>query len=332
MTTAELTHLRRVYGEVCKGFSTCLWEEKQVFVRHLDSFSQTDVDSHYEAVLRDVSSKGIMTEVDRLKYLDGKGLWTTGHESEIANHRVYTANLEKTRSLLVSKIQREPIEAQLREAQIKMNEMASKRVKLIGLTAEKVAEQKTQHEYLRLSFFKDAQFEKPLFSVKDMRQLGESDSDEILSLYIDIIQRFSLDNLRRIAVQPFFTNYYYLCGDDPSLFFGLPIVKMTIQQVNLLSYGHYFKSIFQHHEIPKEFAQDPDKVEEFVTKSSAAKKMMAEVPQTGHRVGLVGWQQEDFQAAGVQDGTQTMRDAAAKQYQTGRDAAKDLGVNWTDPR
>ncbi len=163
-----------------------------------------------------------------------------------------------------------------------------------------------------------------------MRRLSEVDSDTILGTYIDIVQRFSLTNLRKIAVQPFFTNYYYLCGEDPTLFFGTPIVKMTIQQVNLLSYGHYFKSIFTNHNIPATFAQDPDKVEEYVTRSSAAKKMMADTPQSGGRVGIVGATAEDFQAMGVQDGTSQMREVASKQYQTGRDAAKDLGVNWTN--
>jgi hypothetical protein len=75
---------------------------------------------------------------------------------------------------------------------------------------------------------------------------------------------------------------------------------------------------------------DPDKVEGFVNHSKNAKSVIekASVSQNG-RVGLVGGTQRDFQAIGVKDSTNEMRQVAAKQYKTGRDGAQDLGVTWT---
>lgn len=330
MTSGELTQLRRVYGEVCKGFSTIRWKDTDVFVKHLTCFDQTELDCFYERVLAGLIKRGMMTEADKFKLLEKQGLWTKGDEHEMANHKVYTDNLEKTKSLLPIKSQRDEIDVQLKEAQIKMFEMINRRSRHLGRTAERTAEMKAQYEYLRLAFFSDQAFTQPVFTAKDMDELTEEDSEALLNLYISIIQQFSLPQLRKIAVQLFFTNYYYLCGEDPTLFFQKPVVSLTTQQVNLLSFGHYFRSILSNHEVPKDISQDPDKIEEFVSQSTAAKKMMADTPAQGHRVGYIGAREEDFKAMGVQDGTNEMRKVASKQYQTGRDAAKDMGVNWTN--
>lgn len=328
MTSAEITHLRVIYGELCRGYSKLQWDGKPVFVKHFNSFDQTEIDMFYDKVLAETVARGIQSEAKKLEWLNQKGWWTKANQDEVDRDRGYVTNLQKTKSQLAVKVQRDAIDAQLQEAATKLNKMLKQRSDALGRTAEWVADQKIQYEYIRQAFFSDVGLTQPLFTQEDTSQFSEDEAEVLVSLYIEIVQRFSQDNLRHIAVQPFFTNSFYLCDKDVSTFFGKPIVNLTIQQVNLLSHGMYFKSIFTDHAIPPPIAQDPDKIEDFINRSKAGKALIANTPAQGHRVGIIGAQAEDFEAMGIQDGTKTMREAAAKEYQTGRDAAKDLGVNW----
>ena len=327
--SVNTTQLRLTYGEICRGYSKVAYEDRILYIKHFNSFDQTDVDTHYDAVLSETVKRGIQTEAAKLDWLNKKGWWTTEDQAAVDRDKSYIENLERTKSQLPIKSQRDVIDGQLREAQTKRNQMLEKRYRALGKTAESVADQKVQYEYVRLAFFEDATLTKPLFTRAETLQFSEQEADDLISLYVGVIQRFSQENLRRIALQPFFTNYFYICSEDIAAFYGKPIVDLTIQQVNLLSHGIYFKSIFANHNVPPAIAQDPDKVEDFINRAKAGKALVAQAPAQGHRVGYVGAAKEDFEAMGVQDGTAGMRDAAAKGYTNARDAAKDMGVNWT---
>jgi hypothetical protein len=326
MTPGEITTLRRIYGEICRGYSICEYSGKETYVAHLTTFDQTDIDIIQDEAMREANSKGIKTEAEKLKWLETKKIWTKKDESELAGQRAYVEGLEKTRSRLALKAQIAQVDKQLLEGRQAVNKLAERRYKAIGLTAERVAEQRVQLEYIRASFCKDADLREPLLSAADIRELSEEDSDILLITYVDVVSRFSVDNIKKIAVQPFFINQFYLCGEYLRDFFGVPIVDLTIYQANLLSYGQYYRNIFTHHQVPKDISTDPEKIEDFVTRGANAKKLANQTAvKEGGRVGIVGATAEDFQAMGVEDGTSQMRDAAKKQYRDGKEAARDMG-------
>ena len=332
MTTVELTKLRRAYAEVCRGYSEAKWRDETVYIKHLTIFDQTEIDVLQDQAFDEAVNKGVATEKDRLKWLEDKGMWKRVDENKLNGQRSYIEGLEKSKSKAALKIQVEALDKQLAEGRLKLAEDVEKRRRLIGLTAELVAEQKVQYEYIRLSFFKDRAFTQPLFTRADMRELYDDDSDYLLVTYIESMARFGGKPLRSIAVQPFFTNQFYLC-EQVRDFFGQPVVDLTLHQTNLLSFGLYYRNVFKHHQIPKDMMEDPDKIDEYITRSVNAKKLMnAGVPAEGGRVGVVGARPEDFAAAGFEDGTQSMREMAKKGYTDARDVAKDHGYTIVDKR
>lgn len=331
MTADEITQLRRIYAEICRGYSRIEWMNEEVFVKHLTVFDHTEIDMLQFSALEDAKKRGILTEEQRLKWLNKKGLWTDKDEKELAHQRVYVENLEKTRSKLSIQIQINQIDKQLQEGREILHKLANKKERYIDLTAEKIANQKTQFEYIRLSFFKDKEMTKSIFDKKIMNEMSEEESYLLLALYIQLLENFSASNLRKIALQSFFTNYFYLCGDDIKSFFGKPIVELTNYQVNLLTYAQYFKSLLSQYDVPKDIILDPDKIEEFAIKSKNAKDMLSKAGgQSGGRVGIVGAGTSDFKSMGVEDGTATMRQAANKNYSDARTAAKDFGYTYTN--
>lgn len=328
MTPAETVALRRTYGEICRGYSETTWKGESVYVAHLTTFDQTEIDGLQDEAFHSAVKRGIKTEAQKVKWLNDKGLWTPKNEDEIKGLRWQIEGMEKTRSKAALKSQIKQIDAQLEADRKQLNKLLTQRASAIGLTAEKAAEQRVQLEYVRASFCKDRELNEYLFTESQMRELSEEDSDELLMCYVNTVSRFSVENVRRIAVQGFFVNQFYLCGEQLYYFFGQPIVDLTIYQANLLSYGQYYRNVFSHHQLPKDIADDPDKIDEYITRATNAKKLANQTAvKDGGRVGIVGASREDFEAMGVEDGTQKMREFAGKQYTDAKDAAKDMG--WT---
>lgn len=325
------SHLRRLYADICRGYSVSRFDGRVVYVKHFNVFDYTEVDEMREAAFRDITKRGIKTETQQREWLSLNGLWSKKDDQDIAIQEDYIASMRKTRSKAHLISQAKQMDTQIAEAEAKLSEMVNKRVRLLGKTAEQVADQKVQYEYMRLGFFADSDLKTPLLTPESIAELDGRDIDHLLFSYIDIINRFSADSLRRIAIAPFFTNHYYLCGDDPTRFFNKPVVNLTIYQTNLLSYASYFKILMTQNEIPKEMANNPDKIEDFIARSRNMKSLVNKAGE-GDRVAIVGASKDDFKALGVEDSTDLVRADAARGIKSGLEAAKNRDVIFTKPR
>lgn len=334
MTPNELTVLRRAYGEICRGYSETTWRGNPVFVAHLTVFDQTDIDGVQMAAFNEAVARGIKTEEQQLKWLDANKVWTSADEKGLTNERIYVENLHKTHAKMPLKVQRDQIMKQIKEGETKLASLNHRRTRALNLTAERVAEQKVQYEYIRLSFYKDPEMEEPLFTREALRTLDDDESEDLLISYVEVADRFSIDNVRCIAVQPFFSNQFHLCGKAIHTFFDVPIIDLTLHQTNLLLYGQYYRDVFAQYKVPKHLIDDPNKIDEYLTQSESTKAMIAKASQQqeGGRVGIVGGTAEDMKMAGVEDSTAQMHQFAKKGYRDARDAAKDMGYTAVDPK
>lgn len=316
--------LRRVYAEICRGFSVASYEDRPLYVKHLTVFDQTEIDVLREDAFENALSRGVKTEEAKVAWLTTKGLWAKKDDAEIKMHQDYADALYKTRSKQGIKAQVEQTNKQIREAEDKLDELTSRRARLIGLTAEQVADQKVQYEYMRLSFFKDERLEKPCFTPKDITKLDHQEADSLLYAYIAIINRFAPDTLRRITIAPYFTNSFHLVGERVDTFFGKPIIELTVYQTNLLSYGRYFASLLSQNDVPKEMLNNPDKIEEYVMRSRNMKTALDKVAAGAENVAIFGASKEDFDAMGVKDSTDRVRQDITKNVSSGLQDKKAL--------
>lgn len=323
-------HLRRLYSDICRGYSVAELGNQVRYVKHFSVFDYTEVDEVRERAFEDVVRRGMRTEEQVKKWLADQGLWGVKEDRELAIQEDYLESLRKTRSKahLISQVKQ--MDVQINEAELKVAELANKHARLMDKTAEQAADQKVQYEYMRLGFFTDAGLTTPLLTREAIDELSDGETESLLFAYIDVINRFSSDTLRKIAVAPFFANYFYLCGDDPTRFFGKPVSHLTLNQVNLLSWGSNFKSLMTQNEIPKEMQGNPDKIEEFIARSRNMKSLVNKAGE-GDRVALIGATKEDFKALGVEDSTNLVRDDAKRGVKSGLEAAKTREVTYTVP-
>jgi hypothetical protein len=329
----SISDLRRAYGEICRGYSEAKFFGQPVYMAHMTVFDQTEVDAYQARALEEAKKRGVPTEAERLKWLKECGIWTDKDEMDLIHQRDYVEGLRKTRKIVALKLQIEQLDKQIAEGVADLDKIAARKMDAIGLTAERVAEDKVQFEYIRLSFYRDRDLEYPLLSDEEMSKLSDEEMDELLMSYLSIVSRLTVDAVRRISVQPFFLNQFILCGDDISRFFGMPIVDLTIYQANLLSYGHYYRNVLSQNEFADDIARDPDKIDDAVNRARNFKAMNAKVDnQAGGFVGYVGATGDDFKAMGAEDGTSRMNQAATKQFRDGKDAAQHMGYTIVDKR
>lgn len=317
--------LRRLYADICRGYSIVEYEGRAVYIKHLSVFDQTEIDETHALQLEKATKRGIKTEADKLKWLQTKGLWMPRDEADLAGQKAYVGNLEKTRSKLAIKTQVDQMTKQIEEARNKLNSSIVRREKFIGLTAEQIADKRTQYEYIRLTFYHDPELRCPVFSKSDVGQLTDEQADMLLVIYISTITKFTSDIFRRIVINRFFTDQFYLCAERIETFFGRPMVNLTLWQTVLLSWAQRFYHLMTQNELPPEVMNNPDKIEDYVARSRNLKNLVNKAG-SGDRVGIVGATAEDFKAMGVEDGGDKVRADIARQSKSGIEAAQTREV------
>lgn len=259
----------KAYAEIVRGYSEIPWDGRTVYLKHFTCFDQAKLDDFQETALEQAKAQ-LPTKEQKLQWLREHELWTKKDETDLMGQRDYLKNLQKTRSLLISRAQMTQMDGQIKDETTRLNAMTRKKDDLMGLTAEDHAARKTQFYQLHLGLFRDIQFKDHLLPARD--DLDDEESLELIQQFIAAIEPFSRDNIRRISVSPYFFNAFALCGDDVTRFLGKPTVEFTLWQSALISSGMHFKSLFRDHPIPEDVADDPDKIDDYVTKARNIKE------------------------------------------------------------
>ncbi len=157
--------------------------------------------------------------------------------------------------------QLQAVTAQIKEIQVEIKALEDKKGGLFGLTVESYCQKKLNELYIFNSFYKDKKTEIPLYSEEDFDFLDQEELQSLVSLYHAATIDINSQNIKKIALLPFFQNYYGLCEDNLSDFFGMPVARLSFFQNELGSYGRYFKSILSSSERPPaDVAADPEKL------------------------------------------------------------------------
>jgi hypothetical protein len=268
--------LRQTFGDICLGFTQVTYKKSPVFIKHFSHFEQINIELEKEKYFKIAISRKIPTKKEKLDWLIKEGLWSKADDEKIRDIEGYLNGLKKSKEKAFIKSQIDEWNAQIGKTDDELFLLKNKKTKLIGLTAEQYSEQKMENAYIKYSFFKDKECEKLFFTEKEFNRLDDEDIDELFSFYMEYITNCSHQNLKKIAISDFFTSYFYL-KEDCSDFFSKPIYKLSYNQLNLIKYGNYFKSIFKiaGENVPEEALNDPEKLEQWALRSKNAKESAA---------------------------------------------------------
>lgn len=289
--------LRQAFLDVCNGYSVASHKGEKIYIRHLSHKEHLMLDDLQDSFKKDAIENGIPSEKDKVNYLVSEGLWSEKRENDIAQKRRYIEQMNdgKKKMTLPSMLERHI--ADIKKEEEILRKWENERLELVGVTCESYASKVVSDYYILRSFFKDKEFKTPYFTEEEFDEIDDVELVSLIRYYREVSEICSEKNLKHLAIQDFYTPYFYLCDDDISSFYGKSICDLTYNQIKLASLSRYFKSIMESVDLktlPKKALEDPDELINYVTSTKNAKEL---VNRNDHsNVAIVGATSQDLTA------------------------------------
>lgn len=296
----ETTKRRKIFRDIVRGYSTALFNDKLVYIKHLTPHDQVELEEIEERYFDSALRRGVPTEQDMLSFLKDEEQWTEEDEKFIEEKTFYVENLKKTKSKMVLKTQIEKQQELIEKEELDLIARQNLKISLIGNTCEKYAKERLNDFYMINSFFKDNKLSKKIFDEQGFDELENQDIKKIIVLYNEIFQSFSEESIQYTILEDFY-NPYLSFAEDSLQFYGKPFCELTYNQIRLIVYTRVFKNIFDSNEnIPENIRKDPAKLLDFGSSSKQERDKAKDKLSQGDGGTIVGAKDEDYEFLGVE--------------------------------
>lgn len=295
-----------LFSEILNGYSLVSHTKFGVlYIKHY-SYSETGtLDAKYNLYLLEATSKGIPTYKQREKQILLEGIWSQDEDIELVSYQSMIDNMRinYTKEFLHSR--RQQIKKNIDANLLALDRLTIKKNYCIGSTAEAYANKKMTYNRIVYSYFKDINCSIPLIKVipEEEDELDDNDYSELISLFNQSQERLGGDNIKKIALSPFFSNLFSLCSENAYNFYGKPVVNLTNYQVNLFIFGFNFKHIISQYGVmlTDDVKSNPEALLETIEMRQNAKTagMLNDDEGKGGSMSIVGATKEDYKKLGI---------------------------------
>jgi hypothetical protein len=261
MKNSEESHL--IFSEIINCY-TAVQDDKlgQLFIKHSSHLGSISSETKYISSLKEAREKKLPSEKEKLESLKSSGLWPQLKDGQIEDNIRFISSMRDmiSKEYLLSK--RRMLRKELEDSSKRLNSLIMEKDFFMGLTAERYAQKQSYQIQVIDSFYLNEKLTEKL-SIEDCND------DEIFNrlsdIYHNYLLRINIDSIKRVAISRFFSDMFFMCGDNAFYFFGKPIVQLTHHQTNLFLYGKYFKNRMQEYgdKLPPDMADNPDDMMEF---------------------------------------------------------------------
>ena len=271
------------------------------YIKHLDIYDSEEIDEKAEEYKNHAIKQGLPSSEERLKFLEEEGSWDQKKEGEVNDLEKMITNLKVTKSKLILKADIDNIQNQIDSSKKELQSLKIEKTQLVGFTSNVYASKKINEYYVFKTSFKDQDLKKPLFEKEQFEELQEKDIALLIKYYNSVSDKTEEENIKRIALSGFFLNNFYLCDDNPQIYYGKAVLDLTYSQNELFSWGRYFKSILSEmkNKPHPEVMDDPDKLIEIYNVGKNSEKAR-ESSQNADATTVVGATKEDLERMGMQ--------------------------------
>lgn len=268
--------LKLIYSEILREYSPIFYNNQFIYIKHLNQLDISLVDIKRQEYIEYFQSKGILSSKDKLKEIIKDGLWTEAKDKEIDEVKSFILNLEHTKKKHSIKKDRDLVDKEIEKYNERFYKLVIEKDKLMGKTADVRAHRRVTEYYIFISLYKDTDLKIPLFSEEEFDALDEIELRSLERLYNAKTFNLHSDNLKKIALMPYFFNLYILSGENLWNLFGKPLVHLTTYQIELIQNAKNYKTILQNAKTPPppECLGDPQKLLEWFDKSEGLNKIM----------------------------------------------------------
>ena len=290
---------RYLFRDVVLGFCEIDLEGKTLFIKHLSTLDQVDLEVLEGKFFTKAKNRGLPTEQEALDRLEEEEMWAKGDEAEIERQKQYLKGVEDTRKQLYLKTELEINEKQLEEARNKLGELLFAKADLVGQTCEKYSRSRVNDHYILKSFFKDRDLTVVYYTDEEISELPLKELQVITKLYNSHVGLFTDQHIQDLTLQDFYAPYFPFC-DNVMNFFNKPLFQLSSNQVKIIVFTRMFKNIFENYpKIPESIRKDSAKIIDYVNAQDKAKDVMSNLDKDGAST-VMGATKEDYEYLGYQ--------------------------------
>jgi len=254
----------------------------------------------YEAAYNRFVSRGIFTEAEKLDYLLKNNLWDQKKEKQIKNAQdtlvVLYENKRKVFSFNDINSYKDQIKA---EEEFLLKTLQEKGEKL-GETVESLAHREADSFIVTNYIFQDKECKTLLYSDEEFGALTVGEIESVFDLYKQFQDDLSDSNIKKISIHSLFTNLYFL-SESPTDLFGQCLALLTHYQIKLVTWGGYFKSIFQSATVPAQIQDNPEGIEEWYHGRANIQAILDKAENQHGVVSIGGISNKELDFYGLQD-------------------------------
>ena len=306
------SNLKILFSEIIKGYSKKNIDGfGNLFFKHINNQDSADIDIYNEQFFQKAKQMGLPTEQDQEEYLIKEELWEKSKDKRIKELENFLTTLKSTKSKLFLKAQIDQVSGEIEKNELELKTLKFEKKDLIGFTAEDYTSKKINEYYMYVSLFKDEFCKERFFKEADYEDLDNKQIMVLIHNYNEVNNKFNANNLKKISLAGYFSNIFYLCQDDPYIFYGKPLVELSFYQIELFSYGRYFKGIFTNSKTrpPEYIMTDPEKLIEWYEGSKNVEEVMNRNSKVAQKdnvaTSVVGATSEDMKRLGLKKDNET---------------------------
>ena len=299
MNSSEQNHI--IFSEIINSYSSEINDKfGDVYIKHQSHLDSLKIERQYLYFLSKARAQNLPNNLEREKAIISDELWTKKEEDDLLNSKSFIQGLKDNLSREYLYSRRKIWRKEMLDAENKLRALIIKKDYLIGSTAEKYANKESFHYQVINSIFLDENLTKKI----QIDDTSNEEYDELVNIYNRYLDRISGENIKKIAVSPFFTNIFYMAGDNAYYFYGKPIVSLTSHQTNLFLWGQHFKSLMGKYgdRLPKSMSETPDDMMDWFEITQSAEKagiLKEDENADGGMMSIVGATKKDMEMLGI---------------------------------
>jgi len=200
---------------------------------------------------------GVPSKEEQFQFICDQGWWSQEKEKEIKYIQDSLARLQNTKKKLIYESDKKRIIEQINDLHNKLFLLEQKKSEYISLTAEDMAANDSANFFIENFIFLEIDFINKI----DLDIQSEDCLKQITLAYYKYLEENSSINIKKAALHIPFQNMLYIsCGSCIDVF-GVPVIKLTKNQIELLMWGNYYQKLIKssQKDIPEELYDDPDK-------------------------------------------------------------------------
>lgn len=322
---AHDSNLKVALAEILNGYSPVSSPTfGKIFVKHFSNLDNSEIEEKYSEIYQLAVENELPTlEIREKEILEGP-YWKEEKNRRIKDLETFIPNLRLSKTKLIRDADKNAIQKQINDAEDELLKLKLIKNTLVGVTAETFTNRKVNEFFIYQAIFTSPELKTKRFTQEDYDELDESVIHELVQVYNKSLEKFNEQTIKKVALTPNFSNSFYLCNDDPLVFYGRPVIQLTFYQIDLFANAKYFKAMIQNagQKVPQEILNDPEKLVDWFNTTQNSQKLINEaensLAKTGKEssgvggIALVGLSSSEAKKIGINDGGMSPMDKAIK--------------------